>query len=95
MWNKIIDDSMLKIGYKKCESEFCIYIKCYEQCMIFVALYVDYLIIAISSNKLLRGAKCALSERLKTTDMGKLMFYLLSRLYGTNQVGKCHCGRAS
>uniref|UniRef100_A0AAV1V980 Reverse transcriptase Ty1/copia-type domain-containing protein n=1 Tax=Peronospora matthiolae TaxID=2874970 RepID=A0AAV1V980_9STRA len=44
--------------------------------MIFVALYVDDLIIASGSNKSLREAKSALSERFEMTDMGKLKFFL-------------------
>uniref|UniRef100_A0AAV1TYS7 Reverse transcriptase Ty1/copia-type domain-containing protein n=1 Tax=Peronospora matthiolae TaxID=2874970 RepID=A0AAV1TYS7_9STRA len=67
---------MIKVGFKKCESNHCIYLKRDEQRMIFVALYVDDLIIASSSNKSLREAKSALSERFEMTDMGKLKFFL-------------------
>uniref|UniRef100_A0AAV1U3A9 Reverse transcriptase Ty1/copia-type domain-containing protein n=1 Tax=Peronospora matthiolae TaxID=2874970 RepID=A0AAV1U3A9_9STRA len=76
MWNKTIDEFMIKIGLKKCESDHCIYVKRDEQRMIFVALYVDDLIIASSSNKSPREAKSALSERFEMTDMGKLKFFL-------------------
>ena len=57
MWNKTIDEFMIKIGFNKCESNRCIYIKQDEHHMIFVSLNVDDLIIAISSNKLVREAK--------------------------------------
>ncbi|KAG2758739.1 Retrovirus-related Pol polyprotein from transposon TNT 1-94 [Phytophthora cactorum] len=36
MWNKTIDDFMLKLGLKKCESDHCIYFKRDGQDMIFV-----------------------------------------------------------
>ena len=38
MWNKTIDEFMLKLGFKKCESDHCIYFKRVDQNMIFVAL---------------------------------------------------------
>uniref|UniRef100_A0AAV1TTL5 Reverse transcriptase Ty1/copia-type domain-containing protein n=1 Tax=Peronospora matthiolae TaxID=2874970 RepID=A0AAV1TTL5_9STRA len=67
---------MIKIGFKKCESDYCIYIKRDEQRTIFVALYVDDLIIVSSSNKSLCETKNALNERFEMTDMGKLKFFL-------------------
>ena len=76
MWNKTIDEFMIKIGFNKCESNRCIYIKRDEHHMIFVALNVDDLVIASSSNKLIREAKCALSERYEMTDMGRLKGFL-------------------
>ena len=57
MGNKTIDKFMVKIGFKNCDSDHCIYIKRDERNIIFVALYVDNLIAASSSNKLLREAK--------------------------------------
>uniref|UniRef100_H3G6E3 Reverse transcriptase Ty1/copia-type domain-containing protein n=1 Tax=Phytophthora ramorum TaxID=164328 RepID=H3G6E3_PHYRM len=51
MWNQTIDDFMLKLGFKKCESDLCIYLKRDGQDMIFVALYVDDLILASSNDE--------------------------------------------
>ncbi|KAG2977339.1 hypothetical protein PC120_g25519 [Phytophthora cactorum] len=34
MWNQTIDDFMLKLGSKKCESDHCVYIKRKNQEMI-------------------------------------------------------------
>ncbi|GMF73444.1 unnamed protein product [Phytophthora fragariaefolia] len=76
MWNKTIDDFMLKLGFKKCESDHCIYLKRDGQDMIFVALYVDALILASSSDKMLQDTKQALSDRFEMTDMGQLKYFL-------------------
>ncbi|KAG3230217.1 hypothetical protein PI124_g24684 [Phytophthora idaei] len=38
MGNQTIDDFMLKLGFKKCESDHCVYIKRNDQEMIFVVL---------------------------------------------------------
>ncbi|KAG3045216.1 hypothetical protein PC122_g24659 [Phytophthora cactorum] len=76
MWNKTIDDFMLKLGLKKCESDHCIYFKRDGQDMIFVALYVDDLVLASSSDKMLKETKQALSDRFEMTDMGQLKYFL-------------------
>uniref|UniRef100_H3G5X7 Reverse transcriptase Ty1/copia-type domain-containing protein n=3 Tax=Phytophthora ramorum TaxID=164328 RepID=H3G5X7_PHYRM len=51
MWNQTIDDFMLKLGFKKCESDHCVYLKRDGQDMIFVALYVDDLVLASSNDE--------------------------------------------
>ncbi|KAG2782680.1 hypothetical protein PC111_g24477 [Phytophthora cactorum] len=76
MWNKTIDDFMRKLGLKKCESDHCIYFKRDGQDMIFVALYVDDLVLASSSDKMLKETKQALSDRFEMTDMGQLKYFL-------------------
>ena len=54
MWNKNIDDFMLGISFKKCESDHCVYMKWDGQELNFVALYVDNLILASSTSKMLK-----------------------------------------
>ena len=64
---------MLKLGLKKCESDHCICSKRDGQDMIFVALYVDDLVLA---SKILQDTKQALSDRFEMTDMGQLKYFL-------------------
>ena len=44
---------MIKMGFKKCDLDHCIYIKRDDQDMILVVPYVDDLILASSNNELL------------------------------------------
>ena len=76
MWNKTIDDFMLGLKFKKCDSDHCVYMKRDDQDMIFVALYVDDLILASSTSKMLQETKEALNRRFEMTDMGQLKYFL-------------------
>uniref|UniRef100_H3H9M9 CCHC-type domain-containing protein n=1 Tax=Phytophthora ramorum TaxID=164328 RepID=H3H9M9_PHYRM len=88
MWNQTIDDFMLKLGFKKCESDHCIYLKRDGQDMIFVALYVDDLILASSNDELLESTKHALSKRFEMTDLGELEYFLGMEIKNDHGSGK-------
>ncbi|CEG47182.1 copia partial [Plasmopara halstedii] len=63
---------MLQLEFKKWELDLFEYTERTAQWMAFVALYVDDLILASSSIKMLQETKEALSERFEMTDMGQL-----------------------
>lgn len=76
MWNKTIDDFVLGLELKKCESDHCVYMKHDGQDMIFVALYVDDLILANSTSKMLQETKQVLSNRFEMADMVQIKYFL-------------------
>ena len=76
MWNQTIDKFMLELNFKKCETDHCIYVKRTDQDMIFVALYVDDLVVASNNDDLLKSTKQALSDRFDMTDLGKLKYFI-------------------
>ena len=78
---------MLKLGFKKCESDHCIYLKRDDQDMIFVALHVDDLVHASNSITLLQGTKQALNERFEMTDMGQLKYFLQMEIENFESTG--------
>ena len=88
MWNQTIDVFMLEMGFKKCESDHCVYIKRNDHEMIFVVLYVDDLILASSNDELLESTKHALSERFEMTDMGELEYFLGMEIKNNRDEGK-------
>ena len=55
---------------------YCIYVKRIDQDMIFVALYVDDLVLASNNDDLLKSTKQALSDRFDMTDLGRLKYFL-------------------
>uniref|UniRef100_A0AAV1TB59 Reverse transcriptase Ty1/copia-type domain-containing protein n=1 Tax=Peronospora matthiolae TaxID=2874970 RepID=A0AAV1TB59_9STRA len=87
MWNQTIDGFMIKMGFKKCESDHCIYIKRDDQDMILVVLYVDDLILVSSNNELLKSTKMALSKRFEMTDLGELDYFLGMEIKNDRKTG--------
>ena len=73
--NKTIDDFMLRLEFKKSESNHCVYMKRDSQNMIFVALYVDDLILASSTSKMIQETK-QVSDRFKITNIGQFKYFL-------------------
>ena len=57
-----IHEFMLTLSFKKCESDHYIYSKRDGQVMMFVALYVNDLVLASSSNEIFQETKQALSD---------------------------------
>uniref|UniRef100_A0AAV1TFV9 Reverse transcriptase Ty1/copia-type domain-containing protein n=1 Tax=Peronospora matthiolae TaxID=2874970 RepID=A0AAV1TFV9_9STRA len=87
MWNQTIDGFMIKMGFRKCEPDHCVYIKRDDQDMIFVVLYVDDLILASSSNELLKSTKMALSTRFEMKDLGELNYFLGMKIKNDRKTG--------
>ena len=76
MWNQTIDKFMIEMGFKKCKTDHCIYAKWDGEDMIFVALYVDDLVLACNNDKMLQMTKEALCKRFDMTDLGQLKYFL-------------------
>jgi len=72
-WNICIDEQLHKMGFKTSSSDPCIYISDQN---IYVALYVDDLIICGESEDKLRWVKKELTDRFKLKDLGELQNFL-------------------
>jgi hypothetical protein len=70
-WYKRFDSYMIKIGYKRCEYDCCVYVKSLDDgSFIFLLLYVDDILIAAKSIVEVKKLKVLLSKEFDMKDLG-------------------------
>ncbi|RVW67999.1 Retrovirus-related Pol polyprotein from transposon TNT 1-94 [Vitis vinifera] len=71
-WYKCFDSYMIKIGYKRCEYDCCVYVKSLDDdsSFIFLLLYVDDMLIATKSMVEVNKLKSLLSKEFDMKDLG-------------------------
>jgi len=75
-WNKKMDKRMLELGFVSSSADPCVYIKRVRDQVLFVALYVDDLLLIGNSDELIDETKNALSERFEMKDLGEAKYAL-------------------
>ena len=69
-WYKRFDSYIIRIGYKKCEYDCCVYVKNLDDCSsIFLLLYVDDMLIATKSTSEVNKLKILLSREFDMKDL--------------------------
>jgi len=74
-WYKLLDKFLRDKGYRRSDVDPCIYVKGDED-VIMIALYVDDLIIASNSEKLMKETKPNLCDTFEMKDLGRLHYCL-------------------
>lgn len=74
-WYKLLDQFLRDKSYRRSDVDPCIYVKG-DQDLIMIALYVDDLIIASKSEKLMKETKQNLFDRFEMKDLGRLHYCL-------------------
>ena len=69
-WYKKFDSFMHRIGFKRCETDHCCYIKSFDNSFIILLLYVDDILIARSSIEEINNLKKQLSKQFAMKDLG-------------------------
>ena len=70
-WYKKYDSCMIRIGYKRCEYDCCVYVKSLDDgSSIFLLLYVDDMLIAAKSMSEVNKLKILLSREFDIKDLG-------------------------
>jgi hypothetical protein len=70
-WYKRFDSYMIKIGYRRCEYECCVYVKSLDDgSFIFLLLYMDDMLIAAKSTVEVNKLKVLLSKEFDMKDLG-------------------------
>jgi hypothetical protein len=86
-WYAKMDSFLLSVGFSRCHSDLNVYILRQEDALLFLALYVDDLIVTGSTSSIIASIKTALHDRFSMTDLGLLHYFLglrsLSPLLGS------------
>jgi hypothetical protein len=75
-WNANLDKFMISMSYTRITADSCVYIRRSAKGTVIIAVYVDDLIIAGSSLRLVESVKGAFHNRYKMKDMGVLEYVL-------------------
>lgn len=76
MWNERFNRFMLKIHFKRCLSDHCLYMQIMDGLVCYVLLYVDDLLIVSSDIDCIDAVKRKLSREFEMTDVGNVDTFL-------------------
>lgn len=72
VWNKKVEKVLLKAGYNRSEFESCVYFKCVNGCIVFIAVYVDDFLIFTNNENEKCNVKRILVNNFKLKDLGSV-----------------------
>jgi hypothetical protein len=76
MWYRIFDTYILSLGFVRSKDDHCIYSKEEGGCFIYVALYVDDMLLIGNNMDAIKEAKKQLSSRFDMKDLGASKFIM-------------------
>ena len=74
-WNSVLDQFLKKIGFVQATSDPCLYMAS-EGELFLIAVYVDDIVLAGSSDVRMKEVKQALSQKFQVKDLGDLHYFL-------------------
>lgn len=86
-WNIKLSKALIACGFKQCETDSCIYIRCNKGSLIIVAVYVDDLLILWNNESWKNELKRKLTSQFKMKDLGKASNILGIRIQRNEQLG--------
>lgn len=75
-WNERFNQFMFKIGFKRCDSDQCLYFKIIDGVKCFVLLYVDDLLILCQKQNVIDVIRKQLNKEFEMTDVGNVNTFL-------------------
>lgn len=75
-WNEKFNEFMIQIGFKRCESDRCLYVKVQNGVICYILLYVDDTLIFCTDIKVINTAKQMLAKKFEMTDVGEVNSFL-------------------
>nr|GEV92867.1 retrovirus-related Pol polyprotein from transposon TNT 1-94 [Tanacetum cinerariifolium] len=84
-WNTKIDKYFQEHGFKKCISEYALYVKFENKSILLACLYVDDLIFTGNSQSMIDELKKSMTREFEMTDIGLMSYYLGIEVKQTNE----------
>lgn len=75
-WNQKLDEVIQAIGFKRCQSDTCVYVMRKGQNINIIAVYVDDILLAFSDESALRKIKQEICEQFDVVDKGPVDYFL-------------------
>jgi len=75
-WYKCFDSYLRNLGFKKSESDYCLYMMSDQDDTIYVIIFVDDLLMCDKNEKKLENIKSKLSNKFAMKDLGEVKTYL-------------------
>lgn len=76
MWNEKFNQFAMRIGFKRCSSDYCLYTKLENGARCYMLLYVDDLLIVCNDEHLIQTIKRLLTTEFDMTDIGNVNTFL-------------------
>ena len=75
-WNRKVNDILREMGFKRCQSDTCVYVKRNDYNVCFIAIYVDDMLLACNNSSEMETVIVNLNKHIKAVDRGSISFYL-------------------
>lgn len=75
-WNRKVNDILLEMGFKRCKSDTCVYVQRSGNNICLIAVYVDDMLLACSSEMEMKNIIENLNKYVEAVDRGPISFYL-------------------
>ena len=94
-WNTALDSHLKKMKFIQTKADPCIYVFKDKTETVIIAVYVDDILIAGTSNKKIAEVKSAIANRFEVKDMGELHYFLGVKIVRDSQAGTIWLGQPS
>ncbi len=93
-WNRRLDTTLKSIGFKQCHNEPCLYKENVDKKDNFIAVYVDDIIVACSSETDLLAIKKKIAESFNIVDKGRVQHFLGMEIERVGSIGPISVGHS-
>lgn len=71
VWNERFNEFMVRIGFRRCEADQCLYVRVKNEVTCYILLYVDDLLLLCKDINMISTVNRLLSRKFEMTDIGK------------------------